>query len=156
MIHGWDSAYVGNVIANTRLGIPSLNLNDGPQGFRAPGFEGSTTQWPSAQTVSATWDVNAVYAWGQAMGEEFAGKGANVQLGPAFNMARAPLNGRNFEYMAGEDPYFGSALVPQAVRGIQSQGVMANGKHYVNNNEEQDRMNISANVDKRSHMEVCS
>ena len=31
MVHGWDGPYVGNVIANTRLGIPALYLNDGPQ-----------------------------------------------------------------------------------------------------------------------------
>ena len=155
MIHGWSGPYIGNVIANTRLGIPALNLNDGPQGFRAPGFEGSTTQWPSAQTISATWDVNAVYAWAQAMASEFAGKGANVQLGPAFNLARAPLNGRSFEYMAGEDPYFGSMIVAAAIKGIQSQGVIANAKHFINNEEEFNRWNISENVDKRSHMEVC-
>ncbi len=31
MVHGWGTPYVGGVIANTRLGIPALNLNDGPQ-----------------------------------------------------------------------------------------------------------------------------
>ena len=39
---------VGNVPANTRLGIPALNLNDGPQGFR--GDPGTSTCWPSALT----------------------------------------------------------------------------------------------------------
>ena len=154
MVHGWDGPYVGNVPPNTRLGIPPLNLNDGPQGFRDDAHPGTTTQWPSALTVATTWDVNAMYAWAAGMGEEFAGKGANIQLGPGMNLARVPVCGRNFEYLAGEDPYFGATLVQPVIQGIQSQGVMANAKHFINNNQETNRQNVSANVDKRSHMEV--
>ena len=66
------------------------------------------------------------------MGAEFAGKGANVQLGPGLCLARLPLNGRNFEYMSGEDPHLGFAMVQPAVEGIQSRGVIANAKHYIN------------------------
>ena len=72
------------------------------------------------------------------MGEEFYGKGANVQLGPGVCVARVPTNGRNFEYLSGEDPYLGYQLVQPVVRGIQSKGVIANAKHYVNNNQETD------------------
>ena len=85
-------------------------------------------------TVGATWDVELVYAWGAAMGAEFWGKGANVQLGPGVNVARVPRNGRNFEYISGEDPFLGYILVQPAVQGIQAQGVIANAKHYVLNN----------------------
>lgn len=65
------------------------------------------------------------------MGEEFAGKGANVQFGPGVNVARIANGGRSFEYLSGEDPYLGYVLVQPVVRGIQSQGVIANVKHYV-------------------------
>ncbi len=65
------------------------------------------------------------------MGEEFAGKGANVQFGPGANVARIANGGRSFEYLSGEDPYLGYVLVQPVVRGIQSQGVIANVKHYV-------------------------
>jgi beta-glucosidase len=88
------------------------------------------------------------------MGVEFAGKGANVQLGPGVNVARVPNGGRNFEYISGEDPYLGSVMLPAAVQGIQSQGVIANMKHYINNNQETNRHNVSANVDERTHMEM--
>ncbi len=60
--------------------------------------------------------------------KEFKGKGANVQLGPAMNIARVPQNGRNFEYISGEDPFLGGAMVAPAVKGIQSMGVIANAK----------------------------
>jgi beta-glucosidase len=75
--------------------------------------------------------------------QEFWGKGANVQLGPGVNVARVPRNGRNFEYMSGEDPYLGYTLVQPAVQGIQSQGVIADAKHYVLNNQARESKTIS-------------
>lgn len=58
-----------------------------------------------------------------------------MQLGPGLCLARVPRNGRNFEYLSGEDPYLGYTLVQPAVKGIQSQGVIANAKHWVLNNQ---------------------
>eukprot|EP00730_Choanoeca_flexa_P009428 TRINITY_DN12646_c4_g1_i1.p1 TRINITY_DN12646_c4_g1~~TRINITY_DN12646_c4_g1_i1.p1 ORF type:complete len:687 (+),score=167.95 TRINITY_DN12646_c4_g1_i1:2334-4394(+) len=152
MLHGSPGPYTGHVPANTRLGIPALNMNDGPQGFR--GASGTSTAWPSGLTVAATWDVEAVGAWGTAMGKEFYQKGANVQLGPGLCVARVPTNGRNFEYASGEDPFLGYTLVQPLIKGIQSQGVIANAKHYVNNNQETNRHGVSENVDERTRFEM--
>eukprot|EP00051_Salpingoeca_urceolata_P028005 m.484425 g.484425 ORF g.484425 m.484425 type:complete len:780 (-) comp23350_c0_seq1:125-2464(-) len=152
MLHGSGGKYTGNVPANTRLNIPSLNLNDGPQGFRAP--DASTTCWPSALTVSAAWDPKVSNAWGAAMGAEFWAKGANVQLGPGMNVARVPRNGRNFEYVSGEDPYLGVGLAPAVVTGIQSQHVIANCKHWIQNNQETNRGSASMNVGERPEFEI--
>ena len=55
------------------------------------------------------------------MGKEFYDKGANVQLGPGLCLARVPRNGRNFEYVSGEDPYLGFRMVQPLVHGIQNQ-----------------------------------
>jgi beta-glucosidase len=154
MIHGASGSYVGNVPANTRLGIPPLNLNDGPQGFRDNAHHGTTTQWPGALTVSQTWNATTLYAFGAAMGAEFVGKGANIQLGPGLNVARVPVNGRNFEYLSGEDPYLGRVAVKNVVQGIQSQHVIANAKHYINNNQETNRSSTSANLDERTRVEI--
>ena len=96
--YGW---YVGRAEGNPRLGIPNLQLNDGPQGFRDmnDSHSGTTTAWPSGLGVAATWDVAMAGLWGTGMGKEFAGKGSNVQLGPGLCIARVPQDGRNFEYM---------------------------------------------------------
>jgi len=153
MVHGIGGPYVGNVPANERLKIPSLNLNDGPQGFRSA-YDGTSTQWPSGLTIGASWSKDNAYAWGQAMGEEFVGKGANVQLGPGVCVARVPVNGRNFEYISGEDPFLGNQMVGHAISGIQSKGVIANVKHFILNNQETNRFNVSANVDERTVMEI--
>jgi beta-glucosidase len=136
MVHGTNQGnYVGNTLPISRLGIPALTMNDGPQGFRSECCPGTTTQYPAAINIAATFDVNAALEWGTAMGEEFVTKGSNVQLGPGLNVARVPLNGRNFEYLSGEDPFLGTHMVKGAVNGIQSQKVIANAKHYVNNNQ---------------------
>lgn len=81
MMAGVSGPYVGNIPGNTRLGIPALNMNDGPQGFRDDKHPGTTTAFPSGLTMAASWDRNLLYNFGVAMGEEFFKKGANVQLG---------------------------------------------------------------------------
>ena len=88
------------------------------------------------------------------MGEEFLAKGAHVQLGPAVNVQRIPTNGRNFEYLSGEDPVVGAELVPHVIKGIQDQKVMANIKHYVDNSQEINRYSVSENVDERTNFEM--
>lgn len=156
LLHGWPTTglYTGNVPGIERLGIPALKLNDGPQGFRDDLHPGTTTAWPSAMTLTATWDKELAGAFGEAMGTEFRGKGANVALGPGLNVARVPTGGRNFEYLSGEDPLLGVVLAPRVVRGLQAQGVIANAKHFVFNNQETDRFGVDAMVPERAAHEV--
>lgn len=179
MMHGHKGVYVGNIYGVERLGIPPLYLHDGPQGFRvtnSTGVAGSTTAWPGSLTVAASWDTDLAYRWASAIATEFKGKvlsffwtikkemliifmfvllqGANVMLGPGLGVARVPNAGRNFEYLSGEDPLLGSVMGAKVVEGIQSQGVMANAKHWVNNEIEDDRNFVSANVDERTRFEL--
>lgn len=153
-----EQAYIGStsgfVVSSTRAKVPELRMNDGPQGFRAHNRPGTTTQWPCALAVAATFDVGLAHAWGGAMGGEFVRKGANVFLGPGMNLARVPLGGRNFEYIAGEDPALGSAMAPAVIRGIQSRGVIATAKHFIFNEQERDRMYYDAQVDERTMREM--
>ena len=157
MLHGNNTMqpYVGAVTGNARLGIPDLTLNDGPQGFRDnDGHKGTSTQMPSGLSIGATWNPDQAQLWGKTMGEEFLGKGSNVQLGPGMCVARVPYNGRNFEYLSGEDPHLGYVMAGAAVQGIQSTGVIANAKHYVLNSQETNRTTQSAIVDERTLHEI--
>jgi len=151
MVHGYNGDYVGNVPSNSRLSIPAINLEDGPQGVA----DGTTqvTCWPSALTVIASWDPDVNNAYGQAMGEEQRLKGSNVMLGPMVNIARVPMGGRNFESY-GEDPVLSAAMVGPSINGIQSQGVIACVKHYVDNNQEYNRTLVSENVPERAQWEI--
>jgi len=109
-------------------GRATYRWDNGPQGFGDGVKPGTTTQWPSSLAMAATWDPELAGLFGTAMGEEFWGKGTNIQEGPGVNVARIQRNGRNFEYMSGEDPVLGSALLPRVVDGIQ-ENVMAIVKH---------------------------
>lgn len=160
---GWGPPthpYVGNVPAIPRLGIPWLSLQDGPQGYRDGRYghyansPGTATQWPSGLAIAATWDPSLAGEWGTAMGTEFRRKGANVQLGPGLNVARVPWGGRNFEYLSGEDPRLGATMVRPVVEAIQRQGVIATAKHFLLNNQEDHRGNMSSNVDERTLVEL--
>lgn len=149
--------YTGRVVGVPRLGVPDLLMNDGPQGFRGP--PGTSTQWPSGLTLARSFDRDLFREMGEALGAEFYGKGANVAFGPGLNVARLANGGRSFEYLSGEDPYLGWSLVQPIVQGMQSKGVMATVKHYLDNNQEGlngagDRHATSENVDERTQMEL--
>ncbi|CAK0911988.1 unnamed protein product [Prorocentrum cordatum] len=158
---GWDGDlrkwfYVGNTAAVPALGIPSLNMQDAASGFRTYWSElvGTVTCWPSLLAMAATWDPNAVESYARAVGKEFKGKGANGILGPSVNVHRVARNGRNFEYLSGEDPYLGSVLAPAYVRGVQSQGVLAVLKHWVFNEQETNRNSENSIVDDKTAWEL--
>jgi beta-glucosidase len=94
-----------------------------------------------------------MYAFGKGMGQEQYAKGTNVMLGPGVNLARVPWGGRNFEYQ-GEDPVLASKMVAAEVYGIQSQNISGCVKHFVDNNQENDRSGESNNIQQRAQWEL--
>jgi beta-glucosidase len=148
---GAQKPYVGNVEPIDRLKIPRLNLEDGPQGV-ADGVR-DVTCFPSTLTATASWDLSVMREYAAAIGREQRIKGTNVHLGPMVNIARVPQGGRNFESF-GEDPVLSSKMAIEYIKGVQSQGVIATIKHWVCNNQEQDRDDVSANVDERTLQEI--
>mmetsp|Transcript_49799 Transcript_49799/g.125440 ORF Transcript_49799/g.125440 Transcript_49799/m.125440 type:complete len:956 (+) Transcript_49799:40-2907(+) len=158
--NGWYTLkkwwYVGNTVAIPRLNVPSLNMQDAAAGFRPTWAEvsGSETVWPSLLSMAATWDPVVVREFAEALGREFKQKGANAILGPSVNVHRVARNGRNFEYLSGEDPFLGSQLVKAYVQGIQSQGVIAVMKHWVFNQQETNRGSENSIVDDKTAWEL--
>src|SRR3954451_19957967 len=145
-----------------RLGIPRLTLSDGPHGLRRQpeggdhvGIGGSlpATCFPTAAALGSSWDVGLIEAVGAAIGREARDQGVDVVLGPGINIKRSPLCGRNFEYVS-EDPVVSGVLGGAYIRGIQSEGVGACLKHYAVNNQETDRVRVSADVDERTLREI--
>ena len=154
LVHGMDvTNYTGQLAGIPRFSIPSIALNDGPQGFRAK-VPGTSTAWPCALNMAATWDVDLTTRWGAAMAREFRDKGTSVLLGPGVNVIRIPQNGRNFEYLSGEDPVLGASLVSAQISAIQGEGIIANIKHFVHNNQETERTHVDSVVDHRTHWEL--
>ncbi len=130
---------------------PQIYQTDGPLGVRrnSPGI-----RFPAGLTLAATWNRNLAREQGISMGRDSRARGYFSILGPGMDFYRVPMGGRNFEYMTGEDPYLGSQLVPQVVKGIQAQGVWSCAKHFVCNDEEENRTNVQILVDERTLREI--
>jgi len=114
-------------------------MTDGPVGVRA----GEATAFPAAHSWLRPSIPHLSSAWAQAIARETKGHGKNVILGPAVNIARTALCGRNFEYY-GEDPELAARTAVAYIKGVQSQGVAATVKHFAANNQETERMSVSA------------
>nr|MDQ6900744.1 beta-glucosidase [Candidatus Dormibacteraeota bacterium] len=145
-----------------RLGIPGIMVTDGPHGLRKQaegadhlGLNASVpaTCFPPAAGLASSWDVELLGRVGAALGRECRAAEVSVLLGPGVNMKRSPLCGRNFEYFS-EDPALAGDLAAALVNGIQSQGVGTSLKHFAANNQETDRMTVSAEVDERTLREI--
>ncbi len=150
MVHGERlTGFIGYIAAIPRLGIPELTLTDGPAGIR----HGPGTAFPAPVALAASWDRALAESYGVAMGAEAKAKGQNVLLAPMVNIVRVPEGGRNFETF-GEDPYLTAQIATADIKGIQSQGVMAEAKHYAANNQEKQRLVVTAEVDERTLREI--
>ncbi|MGW5239344.1 glycoside hydrolase family 3 C-terminal domain-containing protein [Monashia sp. NPDC004114] len=145
-----------------RVGIPEVMLTDGPHGVRKQRVGGDqvsladsvpATCFPPAVGLGSTFDPELLERVGAALGDEAVAEEVGVLLGPGINIKRSPLCGRNFEYFS-EDPFVSGVLGAALVRGLQSRGVGASVKHFAANNQETDRMRVSADVDERPLREI--
>jgi beta-glucosidase len=145
-----------------RLGIPAIMVSDGPHGLRAQlgeadhvGLMGSApaTCFPTASALGSSWNPELFGTVGEALALEANKLGVSVVLGPGINMKRSPLCGRNFEYVS-EDPWLAGELATAMVQGTQHHGVGTSLKHYAANNQEDDRLRVSAEVDERTLREI--
>ena len=137
-----------------RLGIPDLNLNDGTVGVVNNARNGRySTALPSVLGLASSWNPELAHDWGAFLGREFADQGYNATLGAGVNITREARNGRNFEYF-GEDPILAGNMVAQWIRGVQSQGIIADIKHYAVNDQDTARSSVDALIDERSMRET--
>ncbi|HEV7210790.1 MAG TPA: glycoside hydrolase family 3 C-terminal domain-containing protein [Blastococcus sp.] len=152
----WSTAAVEDA------GVPSVVLTDGPHGVRRQQGDfdrvglldsAPATCFPPAVAVGSSWDPELAERLGAAVGREARALGVPVVLGPGVNIKRSPLCGRNFEYYS-EDPLLAGVLGAAHVRGQQGQGVGASVKHFAANNQETQRMQVSADVDERTLREI--
>ena len=145
-----------------RLGIKRITMSDGPHGLRRQEEEGDhlgmggsvpAVCFPAGCATAASFDIELIHALGEELGEECRAEGVNVLLGPAANIKRSPLCGRNFEYFS-EDPYLASRMAANYIKGVQSKGVGTSLKHFLANNQEHRRMSSSSEVDERTLREI--
>lgn len=145
-----------------RLGIPAVMVSDGPHGLRKQdqgadhlGINDSIEAvcMPAACATAASFDKDLIYRMGEAIGDSCQHEELSVVLGPAVNIKRSPLCGRNFEYFS-EDPYLAGEISAAFINGVQSRNVGTSIKHFAANNQEHRRMSSSSNVDERTLREI--
>ena len=145
-------------------GIPSMFMCDGPLGLRKQDIGGNTdmlgvnnshpaTCFPATVTTANSWDPALQQAIGSAIGEEARNQNADIVLGPACNLKRNPLCGRNFEYYS-EDPYLTGKLAAAFIRGVEGQGIGTSLKHFAANSQEFNRFTSDSIMDDRTLREL--
>ena len=152
----WHTKPVG------RLGVPSCMVSDGPHGLRKQDLEADhlgmndsikAVCMPAACATAASFDRDQINLMGQSIGNSCQHESLSVVLGPAVNIKRSPLCGRNFEYFS-EDPYLAGEMSAAFINGVQSKNVGTSIKHFAANNQEHRRMSSSSNVDERTLREI--
>jgi beta-glucosidase len=137
-----------------RFGLPDVQLADSAVGVRGAAERGRyATLLPSTIGGAATWDLKLAYEYGELIGRELRDQLYNASLGGGVNLMREPRNGRNFEYM-GEDPILAGKMLAEWVRGMQSQKVISDVKHYAFNDQENGRSSYNVKMDKRTMRET--
>src|ERR1039458_1267816 len=130
--------------------LPRFKMSDASVGVRT---WGPTTAYAGGAALAATWDRHFARKLGESLGKDARARNVNFLLAPGVNIARSPLNGRNFEYLS-EDPFLNSALAVSYIKGVQSQGVVATVKHFALNNQEYNRHNVNVEIDERTLREI--
>ena len=145
-----------------RLGIPSVMVTDGPHGLRKQadsadhlGINESEKAicFPAGCATASSFDRDLIRRQGETIGQECQAMNVSTILGPAMNIKRSPLGGRNFEYYS-EDPYVSTEMAAAMIEGVQSKNVGTSAKHFVANNQEKRRMTNSSDVDERTLREI--
>jgi beta-glucosidase len=137
-----------------RLGIPAIQMADSAYGVTRGDAAGRySTALPNNLGAASSWDPEAAFEYGALIGRELRNQGYSMTLGGGVNLPREPRNGRTFEYQ-GEDPLLAGTLDGNLVRGVQSEHVIGDLKHYAINDQESGRNAVNANIDKRSMRET--
>ena len=145
-----------------RLGIPQVMVTDGPHGVRKQaesadhlGINESEKAicFPAGCATASSFDRDLIRRQGELLGQECQAMNVSTLLGPAMNIKRSPLGGRNFEYYS-EDPYVSTEIAAALIEGIQSKNVGTSAKHFVANNQEKRRMTNSSDADERTLREI--
>lgn len=145
-----------------RLGIPAVMVSDGPHGLRKQEEEADhlglnnsikAVCFPAGCAMAASFSHKAATRLGETLGNECQAENISTILGPAMNIKRSPLCGRNFEYYS-EDPFLAAEIGTAYVNGVQSQNVGTSPKHFLANNQEYHRMTSSSDMDERTLREI--
>lgn len=134
------------------LGIPAMQLFDGPGGMHVIGC--AAAAFPVGMVLAQTWDMDLIQAIGKAFAQDMEAFQVTVALAPGMNIHRDPLGGRSFEYYS-EDPVLSGKVAAAFTKGVQhdsKRGVSI--KHFAVNNQETNRFEGMNTVTPRTLREI--
>ncbi len=133
-----------------RLGIPGIDLADSAVGLRMAAYQSRyATLLPSTLGAASSWNPDAAFLYGSVIGRELRAWGSNMSIGGGVDITREPRNGRNFEY-AGEDPVLAGTMTGNLMKGVKSQHILSDIKHYAMNDQETGRNVVNTQLDKKA------
>lgn len=161
-----------SLLQSTAEAIPRLDIENyyhGNEGLHGVVKGGRFTVFPQAIAMAATWSPSLIYEVSSAISDEARAKWNFYNRGkdqkdvysdmltfwsPTINMARDPRWGRTPETY-GEDPFLTSKIGVSFVKGLQGDDdrylkVVATPKHFVANNQEENRFTYNAKVSERA------
>jgi beta-glucosidase len=126
------------LLEETRLGIPTLFVDEGQHGMMRP----NSTVFPQAIGMACSWDPILFEKIYGVVAYEMRSRGTHHALSPVIDVCREPRWGR-VEETYGEDPYLNGILACAAVKGLQGSDdgtikdnhVAATLKHLVGHGE---------------------
>jgi len=165
LLHGQGAPFQNNAASDSnggagystalpRVGIPAIQMADSAYGVtRGAAMGRYSTALPNNLGAASAWDPQGAFEYGALIGRELRNQGYSMSLGGGVNLPREPRNGRTFEY-EGEDPLLAGTLDGNFAKGVQSQHIIGDLKHYALNDQESGRNAVNANIDKRSMRET--
>ncbi|MDQ0221808.1 glycoside hydrolase family 3 C-terminal domain-containing protein [Streptococcus moroccensis] len=153
---------VWNTKAIKRMDIPSVMVSDGPHGLRKQPEDGDhlgmldsikAVCFPAGCAIASSFSRDTAKLLGETLANECQAENISTILGPAMNIKRSPLCGRNFEYLS-EDPLVSSEIARAYVSAVQSKNIGTSPKHFLANNQEYRRMTSDSIVDERTLREI--
>ncbi|MCR5414859.1 MAG: glycoside hydrolase family 3 C-terminal domain-containing protein [Kiritimatiellae bacterium] len=123
------SPFAGEFWCAPEKGVPRTACADGPSGVRLARFGADESEispvaremfaWPCATAIAQGWNERAAETFGRFIAADLSRAGIDGWLGPAVNIHRNPLCGRNFEYFS-EDPLLSGKMGAAVIRGVQT------------------------------------
>ena len=118
-----------------------------------PGKDLKGTCYPCNGIIAATFNDKLAEEVGELIGEDAMWAGYAGLYGTGLNIHRSPYAGRVFEYYS-EDGMLTGLIDTAETKGIQSKGVYVYNKHFVMNDQENNRAGIGTWVTEQALREI--
>ena len=130
--------------------LPEIDAEDGPTAVVS---SKDSISFPSEGIWASTFNTELIEKVGDALAEDARNVGVTGMYVPGVNIHRTPFGGRAHEYFS-EDPYLSGVAAEYEIKGLQKKGVIPYVKHYVFNDQEDNRIGVGIWLNEQSAREI--